>query len=234
MNIIKVATFVLLAALCTAEYTDNPRPICEKKDKWLAKPLPDNRTPNGKAVKPDIDDIYSWNTQMQYLVNVQIRNELHAFYSYLRMSRFFQKYDETRPGFAKFFRDAANEEMEHAEMFMQYQQMRGGDVVMWEIPKPDPVKPDWTNGKDVLVAAYELEKRITDEIHCLHQLAADKFNDVDFLNFLEEKVIPEQYQSMKDIKTHIKNLERACPKDATTKCDAYPLYELQYDIKQLK
>lgn len=220
---------LVLGAVVSAEY-NIPRSICERRDKWLS----DNSNKATRMLKEeDNNNIYSWHMRMQYLVNVQIRNELNAFYNYLRMSRFFQNYDESRPGFAKFFRDAANEELEHAEMFMSYQQLRGGEVTMWDIPAPAPTKTNWTNGKDVLEAAYELEKSISDEVLCLHKLAADKFNDVDFLNFLEEKVIPEQYESMKSLKTHIKNLERACPKvDGKPKmCDAYPLYELNYDAR---
>ena len=36
---------------------------------------------------------------------------------------------------------------------------------------------------------------------------------------------------MKELKTMIKTLERACPGDPDSQCASYPLYELQYDMK---
>lgn len=233
---------VLVSAVLTIEAQDFSKEflICTMQQKWLAKAMTDNKTekdkrfyktPTESSLRKDITDIYAWPEKLSYLVNLQIRHELVAFYNYLSMSRFFHKFDEDRKGFAKYFHDAAMEELEHAQQFMQYQQMRGGDVKMWNIPAPSEPKEEWRNGKDVLASAYELEKSITDEIMCLHKLADEKYHETDFLNFLEDKIIPEQYQGMKELKTHIKTLERACPGDSQTQCSGYPLYELQYDAK---
>ena len=37
------------------------------------------------------------------------------------------------PGFAKYFKDASDEEREHAEKFMKYQNKRGGRIVLQDI-----------------------------------------------------------------------------------------------------
>jgi len=178
--------------------------------------------------KREITAIYQWNEILEHLVNLQIRLELIAFYNYLSMSRFFHQFDQEREGFAKYFRHAASEELEHSELFMKYQQMRGGKIEMKNLPAPE--KKDWRNAQAVLETAFLLEKNVTDEILCLHAIAT-QLKDTDFLNFLEDKIIPEQYESMKEIKTHIKNLARACPGDSQEPCAQYPLYELQYDTK---
>ena len=54
------------------------------------------------------------------------------------MFAFFQAYyfdrdDVALKGFSKFFKDSAEEEREHAEKFMKYQNMRGGRVVLQSI-----------------------------------------------------------------------------------------------------
>jgi len=238
MNILQVSVFLGLAVLNEAQNFEKPFLICTMQQKWMSKSMTDNKTekdrkskglPTDSTLHKEITDIYEWPEKLAYLVNLQIRHELVAFYNYLSMSRFFHKYDEDREGFAKYFRDAASEELAHAEMFMKYQQMRGGDVTMWNLPQP--TVENWRNAKDVLVSAYLLEKKNTDEIMCLHKLATERYPDTDFLTFLEDKIIPEQHEGMKEIKTMIKTLERACPGDSSSQCPNYPLYELQYDMK---
>jgi len=238
MNILLAGTLLAFAVLSEAQNFDKPFLICTMQRKWATKSMTDNKTekektprggPTGTPLHKDITDIYEWPEKLSYLVNLQIRHELVAFYNYLSMSRFFHKYDEDREGFAKYFRDAASEELAHAEMFMKYQQMRGGDVIMWNLPQP--TTEQWRNAKDVLQSAYLLEKKNTDEIMCLHQLASEKYPDTDFLAWLEDKIIPEQHEGMKELKTMIKTLERACPGDSSSQCPNYPLYELQYDMK---
>jgi len=240
MNSLLIIALCVVAASCklSEPKSDEAFPICSLKDRWLTKKeQDDNKTEkesrssanlDPKAVT-DSDNIYEYKEKLAYLVNLQIRVELFAFYNYLAMARFFQRYDQDRAGFAKYFRASASEELEHAEMFMKYQQMRGGDVKLYNLPAPE--SHNWTNAKDVLETAFALEKNVTDSILCLQTIAVEKFEDTDFDNFLSDKIIPEQYEGMKEIKTHIKNLQRACPANKDTKCDSYPLYEMQYEMK---
>merc|ERR1712189_77674 len=60
----------------------------------------------------------------------------YASYVYLSMSAYFARDDIALMGFSKRFRDASNEEKEHAESLIDYQNMRGGRVVFREIAKP--------------------------------------------------------------------------------------------------
>ena len=48
-------------------------------------------------------------------------------------SYYFDRDDVALPGFAKYFKDASDEEREHAEKFMKYQNKRGGRIVLQDI-----------------------------------------------------------------------------------------------------
>ena len=48
-------------------------------------------------------------------------------------SYFFDRDDIALKGFAKFFKESSDEEREHAEKFMKYQNKRGGRVVLQAI-----------------------------------------------------------------------------------------------------
>ena len=78
------------------------------------------------------------------------------------------------PGFAKYFRKASGEEMEHAQIFMKFQNDRGGRIVLQDIKKP--AKDDWVSGIDAMQAALELEKTVNQALLDLHKVA-DKHGD---------------------------------------------------------
>jgi len=66
----------------------------------------------------------------EQLINKQINLELRAYYVYLSMSYFFHRDDQALHGFAKFFKKSSDEERDHAEKFMEYQNLRGGTIVL--------------------------------------------------------------------------------------------------------
>ena len=68
----------------------------------------------------------------------------------------FDRDDVALPGFAKYFRKAAEEEKEHAEKFMKFQAQRGGHIILSDIKKP--AKDEWGSGFEAMQAALELEK----------------------------------------------------------------------------
>eukprot|EP00091_Calanus_sinicus_P001979 TRINITY_DN11_c0_g1_i7.p1 TRINITY_DN11_c0_g1~~TRINITY_DN11_c0_g1_i7.p1 ORF type:complete len:113 (-),score=34.21 TRINITY_DN11_c0_g1_i7:8-346(-) len=78
----------------------------------------------------------NFHSDSEALINKQINMELYASYVYLSMSSYFARDDIALLGFSKRFRDASNEEKEHAELLIDYQNMRGGRVVFREIAKP--------------------------------------------------------------------------------------------------
>ena len=77
-------------------------------------------------------------------------------------------------GFAKYFREASGEEMEHAKTFMKFQNDRGGRIVLQDIKKP--AKDAWGSGLEAMQAALELERTVNQALLDLHKIA-DKHSD---------------------------------------------------------
>jgi len=152
------------------------------------------------------DDIYHYSKKLESLVNYQVKVELMAFYKYTDMAQTFRRFDMDLPGFAKYFEESAKEELEHAHAFMAYQAKRGGSLQLYSLPEPDT--PELKKGMNALQYALKMERNVTDEVLCLHEVASNVIKDQHFVDFLESTVIPEQYDSMKELKTHIKTLNR--------------------------
>jgi len=140
-------------------------------------------------------------------VNKQINMELYAHYAYTSMAFYFDRDDVALPGFHKYFKKAAEEEAEHAQKFMTFQNKRGGRVVLKDIKRPE--KDEWGTGIDAMKAALELEKQVNQSIIELHQLAGDK-GDNHMTQFLDE-FLEEQVNGIKEIADHVTRLTRAGP-----------------------
>ena len=84
-------------------------------------------------------------------------------------SCYFDRDDVALPGFAKYFKKAADEEKGHAEKLMKFQAQRGGRVILEDIKKP--AKDEWGSGLDAMQAALELEKSVNQSLLDLHKIA---------------------------------------------------------------
>ena len=89
-------------------------------------------------------------------------------------SFYFDRDDVALPNVAKYFRKASHEELEHAQIFMQFQNDRGGRIVLQDIKKP--AKDEWGSGQDAMQVALELEKTVNQALLDLHKIA-DKHGD---------------------------------------------------------
>jgi ferritin heavy chain len=140
-------------------------------------------------------------------VNKQINMELYASYVYTSMAFYFDRDDVALPGFHKYFKKSAEEEAEHAQKFMAFQNKRGGRVVLKDIKRPE--KDEWGSGLDAMKAALELEKQVNQSIIELHQLAGEK-GDNHMTQYLDE-FLEEQVAGIKEIADHVTRLTRAGP-----------------------
>ncbi|XP_054710823.1 soma ferritin-like [Uloborus diversus] len=138
-------------------------------------------------------------------INKQINMELYASYVYLSMSYYFDRDDVALPGFCKYFKKSSDEEREHAEKFMKYQNMRGGRIVLKPIEKP--ALEDWMGGLQAMKAALELEKTVNQSLLDLHGLAT-AHNDAQMCDFLESEFLKEQVESIKELSDYVTNLQR--------------------------
>nr|6LP5_A Chain A, Ferritin [Sinonovacula constricta]6LP5_B Chain B, Ferritin [Sinonovacula constricta]6LP5_C Chain C, Ferritin [Sinonovacula constricta]6LP5_D Chain D, Ferritin [Sinonovacula constricta]6LP5_E Chain E, Ferritin [Sinonovacula constricta]6LP5_F Chain F, Ferritin [Sinonovacula constricta]ACZ65230.1 ferritin [Sinonovacula constricta] len=138
-------------------------------------------------------------------INKQINMELYASYVYQSMSFYFDRDDVALKGFAKFFKESSDEEREHAEKLMKYQNKRGGRIVLQPISKPD--RDEWGSGLDAMKAALNLEKSVNQSLLELHKVA-DSHGDAQMCDFLEGEYLEEQVEAIKDLSDRITNLNR--------------------------
>ncbi|MGK1893580.1 ferritin family protein, partial [Klebsiella pneumoniae] len=137
-------------------------------------------------------------------INRQINMELYAGYCYQALAYYFDRDDVALAGFAKFFKKSSDEEREHAEKFMKYQNKRGGRIVLQDIKKPE--FDDITCLKAMEIA-LSLEKEVNQSLLDLHKLCSSH-EDAQMADFIESEFLEEQVESIKEISDHITNLKR--------------------------
>lgn len=105
--------------------------------------------------------------------------------------------------------ESSEEEREHAEMLMKYQNMRGGRVMLHSILMP-PSEFDQVEKGDALYAmelALSLEKLTNEKLLSLHAVA-DQSNDPQLADFIESKFLTEQVEAIKKISNYVSQLRR--------------------------
>lgn len=150
----------------------------------------------------------NYDAEVETAVNKQINNELKASYVYQSMAFYFDREDVALKGFYKFFKKCSEEEREHAEKLMKYQNLRGGSIVLDNVAKPE--KSAWGTGLEAMEAALALERTVTDQLLALHKLASAK-EDPHLTNYLEDEFIKEQAEAAKRLADYITNLKRVGP-----------------------
>ena len=165
-------------------------------------------------------------------INKQINMELTAFYVYKSLSVYFYQDDVALGGFGHFFEHSSDEEKEHADKLMKYQNQRGGRVKLQPIEVTDisAVK----SGLDAMEFALELEKKVNQvsqaknaqgnenciifivDLFVLQSLldlhkVADSHGDAQMMDFLEGEYLKEQVESIKQLSDYVTNLRRNGP-----------------------
>jgi ferritin heavy chain len=141
-------------------------------------------------------------------VNKQINLELYASYVYQSMAWYFDRDDVALPGFHKFFKKSSEEEREHAEKFMKFQNQRGGRIVLQNIEKPE--MDEWGSGLEAMQMTLALERNVNQVLLDLHKVAT-AHNDNHMTDFLEGNFLEEQVVSIKQISAFITQLKRVGP-----------------------
>lgn len=78
----------------------------------------------------------NFSAEAEKAINEQINAELTASYLYLSAASYFGRDDVALKGFEKFFKKSSDEEREHAQKLIEYQNMRGGRVKFQDIKWP--------------------------------------------------------------------------------------------------
>ena len=119
------------------------------------------------------------NETVARLLNEQINKELYSAYLYLDMAIFYDAMD--LDGYANYYTIQAQEERDHALLFMQYLQSNGQKVTLDAIGKPDKV---YEKVLDPLVAAAEHERYVSALINNIYH-EAYQVRDYRTMKFLD-------------------------------------------------
>lgn len=150
-----------------------------------------------------------YDSSCEAAINEQINVEYNVSYVYHALFAYFDRDNVGLPGFAKYFKESSEEEREHAEKFMKYQNKRGGRVKLQSIVMPvmefdHPEKGDALYSMELALA---LEKLTNEKLLSLHQIAVDN-NDAQMCDFIESEFLNEQVEAIKKISVYISQLRR--------------------------
>jgi ferritin heavy chain len=141
-------------------------------------------------------------------VNKQIVVEMKAFYMYRDMAYYFDRSDVALPGFFKFFKEASDEELEHADKLREYQNKRGGTVRFDKTVLNSNIQS--FTPTQAMQWALDTEKHVNAELLKLHKVA-EKHNDAHLMDFLEGEYLDEQVESIRKIGDYVTQMKRTGP-----------------------
>ena len=119
------------------------------------------------------------NKKVVDLLNQQVNKEFYSAYLYLDFSNYY--YDKGLDGFGNWYRIQAQEERDHAMLFVQYLQNNGESVSLEAIEKPGV---ELTSPKAVLSEGLKHERYVTSLIHAIYD-AAYSVKDFRTMQFLD-------------------------------------------------
>lgn len=134
------------------------------------------------------------------LLNNQIQKEFYSAYLYLQFSNYYT--EQGLAGFANWYHVQAQEERDHAMLFLQYMQNNDLPATLEAIEKPDAVLKATM---DPLKAALEHEQYVTGLIHTIYEAAyeAKDFRTMQFLDWF----VKEQGEEETNAQDLIKKME---------------------------
>jgi len=119
------------------------------------------------------------NDKIAFLLNQQINKEFYSAYLYLDMSNYYDSLDLN--GYANYYMIQAQEERDHALLFMKYMQSIGLNVTLDAIDKPDKV---FSSVLDPLEVAAEHERYVSSLINDIYH-ECHEARDYRTLKFLD-------------------------------------------------
>ena len=123
--------------------------------------------------------------QVAELINTQINKEFYSAYLYLSFANYYT--EEGLDGFANWYTVQAQEERDHAMLFVKYLQNNSEKVTYTAIDAPDK---NFSTYRDPLTAGLEHEQYVTSLIHTIYDAAysVKDFRTIQFLDwFVKEQ-----------------------------------------------
>ena len=129
------------------------------------------------------------NDKIKALLNEQINKELYSAYLYVDIANYYDELD--LDGYANYYMVQAQEERDHALLFMKYMQNNG-----WKVTLEAIAKPDKTYGiiLDPLEAAAEHERYVTSLINTIYHecYEARDYRTMKFLDWFVDEQMEEE------------------------------------------
>ena len=125
------------------------------------------------------------NEKVAALCNEQINKEFYSAYLYLDIANYYA--DQGLDGFANWYTIQAQEERDHAMLFLQYLQNNGEKVTLEAIAKPDK---EFSCHRCALEVGYVHEQYVTSLINTIYEAAyaVKDFRTMQFLDwFVKEQ-----------------------------------------------
>ncbi|MGA7836872.1 MAG: ferritin [Ignavibacteriaceae bacterium] len=132
--------------------------------------------------------------KMEKSLNLQLNQELYAFYLYLSMSAYFDSLNLN--GFSSWMRFQAEEEKTHALKFYDYILQANAKVDLQNIEAP---KKTWKSSLDVFQDTYKHEKKVTESIYEIVDLAISEKDHAthNFLQWFVSEQVEEEATALK-------------------------------------
>lgn len=151
-------------------------------------------------------------------INKLINLKLTASYVYLSVGMYFDRDDVALPNFSKFFLERSQKERDQAEHLLEYQNTRGGRVLLHTISKPS--RDDWTGGMDAFTFSLEHQKSLNQSLLEIHHAAGEN-SDPHLCDFLESNFFTDSHDFIKTLGDHIGSLSRLISSDPHGKMGEY-------------
>ncbi|KAF8928919.1 Stores iron in a soluble, non-toxic, readily available form [Dissophora ornata] len=146
----------------------------------------------------------NFSSSSEEAINHQISQELQASQVYLSLSAWAGHVNQALPGLEKFFRESAEEEREHAQKLINYQNQRGGKVILQALEAPPQ---EWSSARNAIEATLQLEKDVNKSLLNLHKVSEEN-NDPQLCDFVESEYLEEQVEAIKKIADLVTQLNR--------------------------
>ncbi|XP_076008427.1 ferritin, middle subunit [Genypterus blacodes] len=138
-------------------------------------------------------------------VNKLINTKLNASYTYLALGMYFDRDDIALPSFSSFFLERSMKEREQAEKLLEYQNMRGGRILLQTIAKP--IREDWRGGLDAMSFSLEFQKTLNTSVLDVHRRAGVN-TDPHLCDFLEQHFLIDSHEAIKKLGDYNSSLTR--------------------------
>jgi len=152
----------------------------------------------------------NWKKECEDFVNKQIAMEYWASLQYHAISSYFNNQSVGLENMSKFFNKCSLEEREHADKLVDYQNKRGGNVIIGEVTNINNKFYNSESDKSNILQAFELalemEQKVYESLLELHKIG-EQHNDPALTDFIEGEYLTEQIDAINELSVFISQLK---------------------------